>query len=162
MQTPVCRECVPVCESVIFTPAPTHTHTHTQAAGLSVTFNDPLRRPQSGEPACHPFPIRESLLGLAAGHDRWRTSMVRLKLDLNRRPFGPGDKVTSVAGNNLPACDAPRSERAGGRKAERGQACNKGERTHSRTSTHARATHEERCVTAEVQLLPYEAFAAAL
>ena len=71
------------------------------ATWLSVTFSDPLRPPQITEPACHPFPIRASLLGAAAGHDRWRTSMVRLKWDLNRWPFGLGRLRSSVAGNNL-------------------------------------------------------------
>lgn len=121
MQTPVCRESVPVCGSVIS--PPTLTHTHTRAAGLSVTFNDPPQRPQSSEPACHPFSIRVSLLGLGAGHDRWRTSMVRLKLDLNRRPFGPGDKVAqSLATIYLPVM----LRGASGPKAESGEACNKG------------------------------------
>lgn len=113
MQTPVCRENVLVCKRAIFT--------NTHAAGLSVTFNL-LGRPQSNEPACHPFPIRASLLGLGAGHDRWHTSMLRLKLDLNWRPFGPGDKVTQSLATiylplMLPVASGPKAK---------SKACNKG------------------------------------
>lgn len=51
---------------------------------LSVTFDDPLWPPQISEPTCHPFPISESLLVPVAGHDRWDTSVVQLKWDLNQ------------------------------------------------------------------------------
>lgn len=51
-----------------------------------------LRLPQITEPACHPFPIRDSLLGLTSSHDRWCMSMVRLMWDLNWWPFGLEDQ----------------------------------------------------------------------
>lgn len=79
---------------------------------LSVTFNDPLWLPQISESACHPFPIRESLLGPAAGHDRWHTSMVWLKWDLNRWPFGLGDQALG-SWQQSPLSDGSRAGRRG-------------------------------------------------
>lgn len=62
---------------------------------LYVTFNDTLWHSQIIEPSCHPFPIRESLLGQTAGHDRRHMSMAWLKRDLNCWPFSLRAKVLS-------------------------------------------------------------------
>lgn len=137
---------------------------------LSVTFNDPLWLPQISEPACHPFPIRESLLGPTAGHDRWRTSMVWLKWDLNRWPFGPGvQALRSWQQSSL--SDASRAGRRGTGAAraklvitapkKREEVEGEGRGLHTHTQTHTSAKHEKVLCKSRLQLLLYKVLTSA-
>ncbi len=141
---------------------------------LSVTFNDPLWLPQISEPACHPFPIRESLLGPAASHDRWRTSVVRLKWDLNQWPFGLGDQALG-SWQQSPLSDASRAgqwetgaaraklvitakkKRRGGR----GRGLCTHIHTHTHTHTHTSAMYEKVLCKSRLQLLLYKVLTSA-